>query len=466
MKKGKVKNGMATVITPLQGTGMYSPTSPLQGAVPMKPDISRNLSNYIAPVQLERIRTDIRAWRDAVREAEYAYYPQRVKLQRMYRDTILNGHVKACILKRKRLTTLRTFGMYTGDEENPVWSKEWTSNFKKKWFYNLQSYFIDAIFYGYSLVSLGSIVDTMLKHPKLIQRWNVSPDRFNVTSYIYATGGKCFFDEDVVDWHVYVDTPSEDGDSPCGYGLFYNIAIYEIILRNNLGFNTDFVERFSMPYVVAKTTKTNEDERGELEQAVANMGSAGYALVDPMDEITFLEAALAGTGWNGYDNLENRLEKKISKIILGHSDGIDTTPGKLGGTQDGKDSPVAQALSEIQSEDGRMIEQIVNDDLLPKLRKLGIPIPEDIRFGFKNDDELVETRTREDEANQATALVAKTLSDAGFDVDPAYITKRTNIKVDKKEIPEPLDPDISDDTEDKPKPKKGIIQNKLNEFYR
>lgn len=442
-------------VSPLTGTGIKTPTSPLQGTKQLNGDFKRNLSNFIAPVQLERLKYDVKMWRESVMEAEFAYYPHRVKMQRMFRDTNLNGHVKSCVLKRKRMTTLRKFSLCVGEEIN----EEWTAYFKKAWFANLQSYVIDAIFYGYSLISLGTILDNQLKNVKLIQRWNISPDRYQVGSYVYANQGKCFYDADVADWHIYVPTASEDGQSPCGYGLYYNIAIYEIIARNTLGFNTDFVERFSMPYVHGKTTKTDESERGEFEMTLRSMGANGYAVTDPMDEIEFLEAALAGTGWNGYDNLESRMFKVISKLLLGHADALDSTPGKLGGSQDGTESPAQIALAEVQAEDGTLIEQTVNEELIPKLKRLGFNIPDGLVFKFTNDDETEEQRRREDESNKTTAEVAKILGEAGFDVDPAYITERTKIPVEKKPEPEPLD----NKDEENGLPSK--VKNKLKDLY-
>ena len=58
----------------------------------------------IAPVQFDRYTADIQVWREAIAEAENAWYPQRVRMQRVYQDTILNSHVHACISKRVNLT--------------------------------------------------------------------------------------------------------------------------------------------------------------------------------------------------------------------------------------------------------------------------------------------------------------------------------------------------------------------------
>ena len=63
--------------------------------------LARNLTNYIAPVQLQRMRHDVAMWREAVVEAENAWYPHRVRMQRLYIDVILNGHVFSLMERRK-----------------------------------------------------------------------------------------------------------------------------------------------------------------------------------------------------------------------------------------------------------------------------------------------------------------------------------------------------------------------------
>jgi len=460
-KRNRQKNfatQQMTYASPIQG--VQSPTSALQGQQQLPPAIKHNLSNYIAPVQLLRLKTDVRMWRDAVNEAELAYYPQRIKMQRMYLDTALNGHVKACTLKRKRLTTLRKFELQ--DMSGKTLDIPTQALGECEWFLKFLNYSLDALFYGYSLIALGDIIDNDLPNLTIVKRWNTSPDRYNVTSYDYAIVGQDFRADEVKDWHVYVNTPSETGTSPCGYGLFYNVGLYEIFLRNLLGYNGDFVERFSMPYVHAKTTKSDETERGELENAIANMGANGYAITDPQDDIQFLEAALAGTGWNGYDNLEKRCENKISKLILGHSDALDSTPGKLGADQGGDESPVQKALSEIQIEDGRFVERVVNKMLFPKLFKIG-QMPQGVKFVFLNDDEVQETVERDNLNAQALANVAVAMKNAGLVMDAAYFAKTTGIPT--TEIPPPPAPIIqAPDPNAKQQPDK--IKNKLDRLYK
>ena len=431
-----------------------------------KPDqVAKNLSNYISPVQLTRLRTDVSMWRDAIAEAERAYYPFRVKMQRIFIDTVLNGQVYSLMERRKDLTLLRKYKVCDKDGNE---AEELTQFFQQAtWFGDFLSYTLDALFFGYSLISLGDILGDQMQEVSIVPRWFVSPDRQEVGSFIYATSGMDYNEPPQSDWHIFVKTKSDNGTSPCGYGLLYQVALYEIFLRNTLGFNGDFVELYAMPYRVGKTTKTTESERAELEAAIRNMGSAGYAIIDPMDEITFLETALGGTGYMSYENLEKRCEQKVSKIILGHSDVVDSTPGKLGSGQGAKDgassSPVAMALADKQTKDGRFIEPIINRDLIPRLKNLGIiNIPDGYHFMFLNDGEEEEFRAREDGSNLITAQIAQTMKAAGLQMDEKYFSERTGIVSTKVELPVPvIGKPQGNDLRDNSK-----VKNRLKELYK
>jgi phage gp29-like protein len=243
-------------------------------------------------------------------------------------------------------------------------------------------------------------------------------------------------------------------------------------MRNVLGYNADFVELYAQPYRVGKTSKTNEDERNDMEAALQAMGSSGYAIIDPNDEIEFLETALGGTGWKGYENLEDRCKKFISKIILGHADALDSTPGKLGGGQDGEQSPVAKALSDKQTKDGRFVQPIVNRELIPRLRDLGFQIPDGWEFTFDNDDEEVEQREREDKNNAVTATIALTMKNAGLKMSAKYFQDRTGIETEEIAEPDPNDTDLQDGKPPKPgdnpadkKPDPKKLKNMMDDLY-
>jgi hypothetical protein len=394
----------------------------------------KHVDRYIAKVQLQRIRQDVITWRDAVNEAELAYYPHRVKMQRLYMDTVLNGHVYACMEKRKSLTILKKWELI---DENEEIDEYWTDKFQGEWINTIINYALDSIFYGYSLINFSEIKDDKLDGIRLIKRHNISPDRLQVVSYVYALSGIQFLeDEEFRDWLLYVPTPTENGVSKCGYGLLYRIAYYEIMLRNLMGYNGDFVELYSQPFRYAKTTKTQEDERGELENMLQNMGSSGWGIFDPNDEIDFLEASSSKSAYKSYGDLEERCEKKISKIILGHADALDSTPGKLG-----ENDATREALEVIEKKDTDFITNFMNDLLLPKMRMHGIAIPENLRFSFANDKEKEEALIKENEINKAIIDNVKTLFDAGYKVDAMQIEEMTGLKITEKvdNINNPID---------------------------
>ena len=405
----------------------------LQGLPQNNP--KRNVGSYISPVQLTRIRQNVLTWRDSIFEAEAVYTPFRVKMQQLYQDTILNGHVYACWQKRKALTKQKKYEVCGPDK---VANKEWTDYFQDNFFKRIINYSLDKQAFGYTLVNFTKIENNMPGDLKLIKRQNVSPDRLNVTSFPYLINGEQFteVDNEYYPWTFYFSTPNDTAASECGYGYLYNIGIYEIFLRNILGYNGDFVELYSQPYRVGKTQKTSGEDRAEFEKALKDMGSAGWAVIDPNDEIEFLQANNAGTGWQGYANFEERLQKLISKVVLFHADAMDSKPGKLGAV----DEDVTFALQSVELIDCDSVALDMNTIVIPKLRQLGVPIPEGLKFQFKNDKEKQEERVVENKSHLDTATIAKTMKDAGLQMSPEYFEERTGIKAELVEVePPPMD---------------------------
>jgi hypothetical protein len=408
---------------------------------------------YQVPYQLQRIRQDALSRREAIEEAERAYFPHRVRMQQMYLNTKENGHIFACIERRKDLTRLRKWEFVNANGEvNQKVTDIFCNNVKgnsvvKEWFAKLVNYILDARFYGYTLVYLGDIHNGDFDDLEVVKRWFVSPDREMLNSVLYDVNGAEFCeDENIKDWYLYVPTDNETGTSKCGYGLFYELSIYEIFARNLLGFNGDFVELFSQPFRVGKTNKTEESERAMFAETLRDMGSSGWALLDAQDDtIEFLESSLGGNGFQGYDNFEKRLEDKISQIILGHSDAVKSIAGKLGNNNE--DSPATQALEDKQTQDGNFVSSIINGKLFEQMRNLGFDIPMDVKAVLKNDNEQMEMV-------DSMAKLAETLKKGGLQLDAEYFTKQTGIPVTSAPQLAPLQKLPTS------------IQNKLNEIYR
>lgn len=398
----------------------------------------KDLRKYASlPVNPQRLVQDILRWRNAIKQAESQWNPRRDMLMALYNDIILDGHVYACIQKRQNLTLKKEYAIFNKDGNE---NEELTKIFQQRWFYDMQCFILDSLMFGYSVINWTEVENNKIKGIRIVRRDKINIDFGIITNFIGSRTGKSLYDEDVIDWNLTVKTTDRLGYTECDYGLLYKVGIYQIFSRNNLGYNAEFVEKFIMPFVVARTTKTEEEERGELEKGIANMASSNSVLLDPMDEIEFIESKNAGTGYNSFDNFENRCEKKISKIILGHADAIDSVPGKLGA--EGKDSAVNESIEDIEVHDNNFTEYVINDFLFDKLRNIGFKIPEGAYFGFKNNNEKYEQLSKENEVNSVFATTVKTLKDAGYKVDALFITEKTGIPLTEVEEVVPVQKDI------------------------
>lgn len=424
-----------------------------------------DLSSGILPLQVQRIRQDAQTWRTGITEAEQPYFPQRVRIQEMFYDTILNGHVAACLDARYDLSLLREFAIV--DEKGDV-DEETTQIFKGKWFHDFMRYALESKMFGYSLIRIGDIDNGIPQFVEEVRRHNIylgtrNADNPQVVAIPRQITGIPFTDPNFVlngekpyDWHVWIPSPSDIGVSKVGYGLLYKVAYYEIWLRMLTGFNVDYVQLFGQPLRKAKTNKLqNSPEYAALRDSLAFMGASGWIITDHDDEISLEFPPNASVKNNPYENLEIRCENKISKLILGHEDALSSTPGKLGATQGGQESPAQQALGRKQAADGRDLEYVVNDHLIPRLVNLGVKIRPGLRWEFTKDAEIIESQKRADENNKIFIEGLKILADAGYEVDPQFVSDRTGLPV-VKAAPKPVpgfDPGFSD------------MKNKLEKYY-
>lgn len=396
---------------------------------------------------LDRVRQDAQTRKDAIREAEQFFMPRRVRLQDMYLNTSENGFIKACIDKRKDLTLLRKwdFKDAAGNSNEDVLRIFFNiidgKLIKKKWFENFINYALDARYFGYSLIYLGDVINNEIVGTSIHPRAHVNPDSLTATNYRYSIEGVRFLeDENAIRNYVYVDTPTDYGNSCCGYGLFFWLSVYEILLRNIMIFNADYTEVNVAPFRQVKTHKQG-DEQQQLFDAAVNMASCGVAVTDHTDDIIFHPSG-GGTGYVAYDNFEQRIEAKVSQIILGHADAMKSIAGKLG--NDSADSPAQIALRDKQTVDGECVVNIVNNLLIPKLRLRGFNIPDGITSCLLNDNEEM------DNANNVLDLAVK-MKQAGLQIDSNYFTEQTNIPV----MQQSSKPVLS-----------GGITNKLNKLYK
>lgn len=411
-----------------------------------------NLKGYISPLQFARVAHDISMWREAIREMEQTFNPSRVRVQRMYMDVIENPWIKVLYDRYQELTTQRDYTVYQVKNGKRIQSDILTQNLAEQtWFGDYIEIVLDAPLYGYSLISLGDIVDNQFPNITSIQRENINPDGENqdgrpeLMNMTYGINGISITDHPLISLcNHWIPTKSPRGVSTCGYGLLYNASLCEIHLRHILEWNMDFAEQYAQPIKKGFTSKTGK-ARAKFEAFLASGASNQWVLLDKgtNDNIEYTMADNAGTAWKTYDNIESRLKGVLAQMFLGHTDAMSSTPGKLGGMQaankDGfNESLIEQAQNSKQIRYGNFTTRIINEVFAPKMRDLGKKvgskaianlIPEGYKFDLMNDKETNEIRRRLNADRLVTSQYVKMFNDGGYDVDLDQLSEHVGWKM-------------------------------------
>jgi len=132
------------------------------------------ISKQIVLRQQIRTREDVGDWRDALLLAESADHPDRTRLIKVYKDVDLDGHISGIISSIKNKIKSKPFMIVNSEGKE---DEEKTALFEKEWFFKFIDFIIEAPFWGYTLVELGSIVDDGFPNIQMIPREYVVPER-------------------------------------------------------------------------------------------------------------------------------------------------------------------------------------------------------------------------------------------------------------------------------------------------
>jgi hypothetical protein len=441
-----------------------------------KGSFPKNLNRNFAPVQFQRVSHDVGMWRATLAEAENPLRPNRVAMQRMYMDTILNGTSYAMWNFRKQNTLVRDFAIYELKNGKKEYSSVLSQQFMAQtWLHTYCDLMLDALGYGYSLIQLGDLVNDTFPNIRNTPREHIRPDGMYLngeqtgailTSLVYAydgvhleSGEKGFLVADETDplislFNHYVTTPSQTGYGLCGLGEFFMVAFCEIHLRHLIEWNMDSAQLFGQPIRVGKTSQTG-NERAEFERSLMDMGSSAAIIIDEAyQKLELVSPPQGGTQWKSYGQSIEYFEGVISQILLGHKDALRTAPDKLGGNQSANKDGfninfIQQAFNLKQTSDADFLRNTLNQQTIPKIRAIGQKfgskllknlVPQGFFIEQRNDLEDAEIERRVNSQTLQATQWAKAAHDAGMEVDIEQFSRHTGFKfvrVDKAEMGTP-----------------------------
>jgi phage gp29-like protein len=214
----------------------------------------------------------------------------------------------------------------------------------------------------------------------------------------------------VLHWH------RAKGGSPTRGGLIRACAWLRCFESVNLKDLLRFIERYGMPFLVAKVDEQSwKTERSVLRAIVRNFGPDGGAVLSRSTELELLAAA--NNPGDVYFRLLEYLEKATEKLILGQT----ATSGEGGWSNSGAQHLVRMDIRD--SDCAQIAETVYARILVPWTRwNYGpeAPVPRQVY-------EIEEAKN-----TQAEATVVKTLDEAGWELDPEQVEANTGYRVTRR----------------------------------
>lgn len=352
-------------------------------------------------------KQDVARWRRAWAMALNIENPKRGALYSIYTDTLVDLHLTGCFVQRYHKTLLKAFVIV---DKNGKEDKETLKIFKSKWFHHFLLRALESIGWGHSLIQLDDVIidaNGVMKFSdvELVPREHVCPE-YGVLLRDRSDSpdqGIPYREGALADWCV------EVGDSH-DLGLLLKCAPQALAKKNMTTYWDVFGEIFGMPMRVGTTTSQNPADRKQIEVMLEEMGAAGWA-VFPEGTTVEIKESSRGDAYNVYDRRIDRANSEMSKGVLGQTMTIDN------GSSQSQSETHLEVFENICAADARLIEYVVNDDLIPKMIRLGFPLS---GLTFKWDDAASYSPAEQRELERVLLQY--------FDIDPQYF-------VDKYKIP-------------------------------
>jgi phage gp29-like protein len=389
--------------------------------------------------QLDRVERDIGKWRDNVESAEDLDNPDRLELMEMFRDFVDDSQLYSTMETRILKSISGSFKIVDEKgEKDEIQSLKFINpvGYPHKWFQDFMKFVMDSVFYGFEAIQLGDIENDIFTDVEKVPEENLIPyydSMIKNVNIMFTKDGDniIFFGEDPIDtWVVRTGSKTD-------LGLINKCAPY-VIWKNVFGAWSQHASIFGMPLRVGSTDLADNQRRQNLINAFEEMTGASYIIKDALDEIDLIERKGSSDPNRIYGALIEKCDQAISKIILGQTG---TTDEKAySGSADVHNS----VLDSIIFADKINIMTVVNDQLIPRMQKIGI-IPSGKKY-FGVWDFSEELTIKE------WAEVILKLSQSGYVVPAEEVTKKTGVEVDEEIIAVPENKNIS-------------VMNKINKLY-
>lgn len=300
----------------------------------------------------DRNRAEIQKWRQAIELATNPDDPKSYALQDLYDNLQSDGHFLSQINLRKSATLCSDFSIM--DKKTGDIKTEQTELFNSEWFYNFVNDSLDSIHKGYTLLEL---TDPRTMKFTLVPRRNVIPTQNKVLFEANGTDG--------INYSVGYEYSLIHAGKPTDLGLMADLCGQLIWKRNAQQAWAEFSEKYGQPLITATTNKTSESDINRIYSMLMELGEAARAVL-PEGTTLDVKPFSGSDSYQVFDKQIERINSEISKPVTGG-----TMVSDNGSSRSQSEVHERNLDEKISAQDRRMIEFIVNGQLIPTMQKWG-----------------------------------------------------------------------------------------------
>ncbi len=322
------------------------------------------LIDHLVPEAMAELKTNIASWKLAQQEAENTERPRRAALMDTYSHIGLDGELTAVWARRIEAQKGRQFSVQKDGEHD----EELTELLNTEWFEHFMEYALESISHGHSLIQLHLPVDGRLNEVTLIDRRHVVPELGIALKEIGDDEGIKYRQEE-----TYEKLLIEAGKKT-SLGFLNKIVPYALFSKWAMVAMNEFVKNYGKPWLLGKTNVKDKKAVSKMADMLNQAGANTWAVIDRDEVIDFIEANT--DKGEVFKAIIDYCNAYINKIILGAITGSDSKGGSYAKEK------VGENINNIfRDADGRFLQRLINNKLIPKLAAIGYPF-DNCRFKF------------------------------------------------------------------------------------
>lgn len=336
----------------------------------------------IAERQIFRQFEDLKELEDAIATAQNITNPQRTDLHRILDRVEEDPHLMAQWNTRKMKTIEREFKILNPNGEI---NEEWQERFNKPWFFDFMHEALDSLKRGYNAITFGAWngetftyyrdSEGRLHSPiENIPFRHIQPEYGELLKNDTDYRGFDLFKAPLSKKILYVGKPKD-------WGFLYRCATYILIKQNCILNWSEWAEIFAHDVRIGRTDAEGV-ARTRFAKSLRDLGSGSFGVFNTDDDIEYI-GSNRKDAYSVYKELLEYIDKNVSEILFGQNVVMKDT-GRVVGN-------VAENITDLYGEhDSKFLQYLINTELFPKMREMGINLP-DITFDWDTSESLTLT---------------------------------------------------------------------------